>query len=233
MRNRLKWSQVSKNSQNWRKHYVVLHKRNQGKCTDMSRTRCRSRREEFKSWKTCPIKWGSAINNRQTIQTLQSGRRSFQLHWWTVIPKLLRRNWWHQKLPNPYTKPMVDLVLRSLQGDFGNHPWTTETTIAYRHKYYYRNMAQLTRQWVFSCEHRIRESWVQWQTQTTGPAESEWTHHSTKLCHANWFGSLFTSFSWLWELSDSRGCVVKISICLPYFQPRCENYRKIHLEHND
>ena len=37
-----------------RKHYVVLHEREQSKCTDMSRTRCRSSLGDFKTQKTLP-----------------------------------------------------------------------------------------------------------------------------------------------------------------------------------
>ena len=38
----------------WRKHDVVLYKRNQGKCTDTSRTRCQCRLEEFKTQNIWP-----------------------------------------------------------------------------------------------------------------------------------------------------------------------------------
>ena len=54
----------------------------------------------------------------------------------------------------------VDEVLRSLHGDFGEHPRITKTIIAYRQKNYYPNMAKLIRQWVTSCEQCIRESRV-------------------------------------------------------------------------
>ena len=52
---------------------------------------------------------------------------------------------------------LVSEVLRSLHGDFGKHPGTTKTIIAYREKYYYPKMAQLIREWVMSCEKCIRE----------------------------------------------------------------------------
>ena len=51
----------------WRKHYVVLHTRNQGKCADTSKTRCWSSLEKLKTENTGPAIWWTAINNRQTI----------------------------------------------------------------------------------------------------------------------------------------------------------------------
>ena len=54
-------------NKDWRKHYVVLHKQNQGKCTDKNRTRCRSSLQEYKTENTRPATWRSAIENRQTI----------------------------------------------------------------------------------------------------------------------------------------------------------------------
>ena len=45
-------------------------------------------------------------------------------------------------------KQLVNEVLRSLHGEFGKHPGTTKTIIAYREKYYYPKMAQLIREWV-------------------------------------------------------------------------------------
>ena len=55
-------------------------------------------------------------------------------------------------------KQLVDDVLRSLQGEFGNHPGINKTIIAYRQKYYYPKMAKLIRQRVISCEQCIKES---------------------------------------------------------------------------
>ena len=54
-------------------------------------------------------------------------------------------------------KQLVNEVLRSLHGEFGNHPGITKTIIAYREKYYYPKMAQLIRERVMSCEKCIRE----------------------------------------------------------------------------
>ena len=55
-------------------------------------------------------------------------------------------------------KQLVNEELRNLHGEFGKHPGITKTIIAYREKYYYPNMAQLIREWVFSCEQCLRES---------------------------------------------------------------------------
>ena len=55
-------------------------------------------------------------------------------------------------------KQLVKEKLRNLHGEFGKHPGITKTIIAYRQKYYYPNMAQLTREWVLSCEQCLRES---------------------------------------------------------------------------
>ena len=55
-------------------------------------------------------------------------------------------------------KQLVKEILRSLHGDFGKHPGVFKTKIAYREKYYFPKMAQLTREWVMSCEQNIRES---------------------------------------------------------------------------
>ena len=49
-------------------------------------------------------------------------------------------------------KQIINEVLRSLHGEFGKHPGITKTIIAYRGKYYYTKMPQLTREWVMSCE---------------------------------------------------------------------------------
>ena len=55
-------------------------------------------------------------------------------------------------------KQLVNEVLRNLHGEFGKHPGITKTTIAYREKYYYPNMAQLIREWVLLCQQCLRES---------------------------------------------------------------------------
>ena len=55
-------------------------------------------------------------------------------------------------------KQLVDEVLRNLHGEFSKPPGITETTIGYREKYYYPDMAQLIREWIMSCEQCIRES---------------------------------------------------------------------------
>ena len=52
-------------------------------------------------------------------------------------------------------KQLVDEVLRNLHGEYGKHPGSTKTIIAYREKYYYPNMAQLIREWVMSCDPRL------------------------------------------------------------------------------
>ena len=59
---------------------------------------------------------------------------------------------------NLIRKQLVIEVLRNLHGEFGKHPGTTKTIIAYREKFYYPKMAQLIREWVISCEQYIRES---------------------------------------------------------------------------
>ena len=55
-------------------------------------------------------------------------------------------------------KRLVNEVLRSLHGEFGNHPGITKTLNAYREKNFYPNMLQLFREWVMSCEQCLRES---------------------------------------------------------------------------
>ena len=55
-------------------------------------------------------------------------------------------------------KQLVKEVLRSLHGEFGEHPGIFKTIIACREKYYFPKMAQLIREWVMSCEQCIRES---------------------------------------------------------------------------
>ena len=64
---------------------------------------------------------------------------------------------------------LVNEVHRSLHGDFAKHPGVTKTIIAYRGKYYYPKMAPLIREWVMSCEKRIRELRI--YPQLTPPAE--------------------------------------------------------------
>ena len=74
-------------------------------------------------------------------------------------------------------KQLVEKELRSLHGEFGKHPGITKTTIAYRQKYYYPNMAKLIRQWVMSCERCIRESRV--VDRLTRPALQKPNEHLT------------------------------------------------------
>ena len=55
-------------------------------------------------------------------------------------------------------KQLVNEVLRSLHGELGKDPGSSETITAYREKCYLPKMAQLIREWVMSCEQCIRES---------------------------------------------------------------------------
>ena len=55
-------------------------------------------------------------------------------------------------------KRLVNEVLRSLHGAFGKHPGVSKTIFAYREKFYFPIMAQLTKEWVMSYEQCIRES---------------------------------------------------------------------------
>ena len=74
---------------------------------------------------------------------------------------LLRKNYGYTGSVKYYQifipKQLVNEVLRSHHGDFGNHPGITKTIIAYREKYYCPKMAHLIREWVMSCEKCIRE----------------------------------------------------------------------------
>ena len=58
------------------------------------------------------------------------------------------------------TKQLVKEVLRSLHGEFGNHPGIYETIIDYRENFYFPKMAQLIREWVMSCKQCIRETCI-------------------------------------------------------------------------
>ena len=62
----------------------------------------------------------------------------------------------YYQILNP--KQSVKEVLQSLHGEFGKHPRITKTRIAYREKCCFPKMAQLIREWVMSCEQRIKES---------------------------------------------------------------------------
>ena len=55
-------------------------------------------------------------------------------------------------------KQLVKKVLLSQHGEFGKHPGTFKTIIAFGEKFYFPKMAQLIREWVMSCEQCIRES---------------------------------------------------------------------------
>ena len=55
-------------------------------------------------------------------------------------------------------KQLVNEVLCSLHGDFGKHPGTFKTIIAYREKHYFLKMSQLIREWAMPCQQCIRES---------------------------------------------------------------------------
>ena len=81
-------------------------------------------------------------------------------------------------------KQLLSEVLRSLHRGVGKQSGNTKTIIAYKEKYYYPNMAQLTREWVMSCEQCIRESRID-RSLTRPPAKPELVHHCTRKCHAN------------------------------------------------
>ena len=89
----LKEPKYQRSHKDWRKHYVSLHIRNQGNCTDTSRTRCWSSLEESKTQNTWPATRRCAINNRKMIETLQSDWRPHHLSRCTVLPEIVRRNW--------------------------------------------------------------------------------------------------------------------------------------------
>ena len=55
-------------------------------------------------------------------------------------------------------KQLVEEILRSLHGEFGEYPGIYKTIIAYREKYYFPIMTQVIREWVMSCEQCLRES---------------------------------------------------------------------------
>ena len=57
-------------------------------------------------------------------------------------------------------KQLVNEVLCSLHREFGKHPGIAKTSIAYREKYYFPEMAQMIREWVMSCEQCITESGI-------------------------------------------------------------------------
>ena len=74
-------------------------------------------------------------------------------------------------------KQLVNEVLRIIHGDFSKHPWFTKTTIAYREKYYYPNLAQLIREWIMSCEQCLRESRI--NPRLTRPRLQNANEHNT------------------------------------------------------
>ena len=81
----------------------------------------------------------------------------------------LSRNYYGETGSNKYyqmiiPKQLVNEVLRSLHGEFGKHPGITKTIIAYREKYYYPNMAQISKVWVMSCDQRLKESRINHDT---------------------------------------------------------------------
>ena len=55
-------------------------------------------------------------------------------------------------------KQLLSEVHRSFHGELRKHPGITKTKNAYRENYYYPNMAQMIKEWVWSCEQCIRES---------------------------------------------------------------------------
>ena len=57
-------------------------------------------------------------------------------------------------------KQLVKEAFWSLHGEFGKHPGSTKTIMTYKEKYYFPKMAQLTRDWLMSCEQYIRESGI-------------------------------------------------------------------------
>ena len=82
-----------------------------------------------------------------------------------IIPKdglLFRKNFGETGSVKYYQplipKQLVKEALRSLHGEFGKHPGTNKTMIAYTEKYYFPKMAQLITEWVISCEQCIKES---------------------------------------------------------------------------
>ena len=74
-------------------------------------------------------------------------------------------------------KQLVKEVLRSRHGEFGKHPGTFKTIIAYREKNYFPRIAQLIREWVMSCEQCIKEKRI--DCSVTGPPLENPNEHIT------------------------------------------------------
>ena len=55
-------------------------------------------------------------------------------------------------------KQLADEVLRNLHGDFARLPGITMTTMAYKQRFCYPNMAQLFRKWVMWFEECVKKS---------------------------------------------------------------------------
>ena len=90
---------------------------------------------------------------------------------------------------NVIPKQLVNEFQRSLHGEFGKHPENCNTIIAYREKYHFPKMAQLTREWVMSYEQWIRESRIDHSLAHPPLQKSQRAQYCARRCHAIWFGA--------------------------------------------
>ena len=121
------------------------------------------------------------------------------------------------------SKLLVKKVLRSMYGEFGKHPGTTTTNIAYREKLCYLNTAQLNRKWVLSCEQCTMESNI--DNQTNHPPVKDSCAHVTGLDNAIQVDLVPKQISvrWLWKLCYSQGCFPQRIVCLACNKSKCWN----------
>ena len=68
-----------------RKHYVVFHEQNQGKCTNTSIARCRFYVEEYATENPRPSIWWSVNDDRHTVLKLPSKWRQHNSERWPTV----------------------------------------------------------------------------------------------------------------------------------------------------
>ena len=116
------------------KNYVVFHEKNEGKCANKSRARCRSSLEEPEIEHSSSTTWQSANNNWSTIQALKGKCNSIFPEDGLLFRKKYREVGSVKYNQNLITKQLVSEELRSLHKEFGEYPEITRTKTAYREK---------------------------------------------------------------------------------------------------
>ena len=145
-------------SKDRRKHYVVFHKWNQGKCKNTSGAGCRSLLENMKLKLLGQSQNEVLITTNLRYKHCKANEHRINLEDGLLFRKKIGKTGSVRFYQSLIPKQLANEVLRSLHGDFRKHQRTAKTEIAHRENYHFPKTAQLIRQWVISCEQGVKKS---------------------------------------------------------------------------